>query len=159
MPRHRAFVATLFALSLTLPLAAGSEPAPAGPLGSVTSSYFDALASADWRTLANGTSSTFHVVLPDGTRVSAGEFFRRLSQHYLIAGAPVGNVKIGPSTISDTTATETVATQSWDYAMLGAPHGPVLERDSAVHQLTWIKSADGTWLLDEDHLTSANHTP
>jgi hypothetical protein len=43
--------------------------------------------------------------------------------------------------------------------MLGTPHGPVLERDSAVHQLTWIKSADGNWLLDEDRLTSANHTP
>ena len=105
------------------------------------------------------TSSTFHVVEPDGTRVSAGEFFRRLSEHYLIASAPVGNVKIGQSSISATSATETVETNSWDYAMLGTPHGPVLERDSAVHQLTWIKSADGNWLLDEDRLTSANHTP
>jgi len=159
VPVHRAFVATVFALSLALPLAAGSSPAPAGPLGDVTNGYFDALANADWRALANATSSTFHVVEPDGTRVSAGEFFRRLSEHYLIASAPVGNVKIGQSSISATSATETVETNSWDYAMLGTPHGPVLERDSAVHQLTWIKSADGNWLLDEDHLTSANHTP
>jgi hypothetical protein len=159
MSLHRAFAATAFTLSLMLPLAAGAEPAPAGPLGAVTNGYFDALANADWRKLANGTSSTFHLVLPDGRRVSAGEFFHRLSEHYLIASAPVGNVKIGPSTISATTATETVETNSWDYAMLGTPHGPVLERDYAVHQLTWIRSADGGWLLDEDHLTSATHTP
>jgi hypothetical protein len=156
---RRASLSAALILTLALPLAARAEPAPASPLGAVTNGYFDAIADGNWRALADGTSSTFHVVLPDGRRLSADDFFSRLSRHYLISSTPVGNVKIGPSTVSDGTAIETVETNSWDYAMVGAPHGPVLERDWAVHQLTWIKSANGAWLLDEDRLTSATHTP
>ena len=159
--RHT-FVLMLAALAFAARLPASAQAAPGSPqnvLLPLTNGYFAALADADGRALATRTTSTFHVILPDGKRISADEFFRRLSEHYLIASAPVGTVKIGPSTISDTNATETVETSSWDYAMLGGPQGPVLERDYATHQLTWIKSADGTWLLDEDRLTSAVHTP
>jgi hypothetical protein len=154
-----AFVFLAFALTLLLPPAARAEPALDGSLGAATNRYFDAVAGGKWSALANGTSSTFHVIFPDGKRLSAGEFFSRLSEHYLISSTPIGNVKIGPSTISDGSALETVETNSWDYAMVGTPHGPVLERDWAVHQMTWIKSANGAWLLDEDRLTSATHTP
>jgi hypothetical protein len=157
MSIHRTFATFFATLAFAAPLAAGAQTAP-NALAAQTNTYFAALAAADGRALGSATSRTFHVILPDGTRPTNEAFFRQLADHYLIASGPVGTVKIGQSTISDTTATESVETSTWDYALDGARHGPALERDYAKHQLTWIKSANGTWLLDEDHITSAVHT-
>lgn len=149
-------------LAFAVPSAAGAQTVPESPqnvLGALTKSYFAAVDAADGQALAAGTSSTFHVVLPGGKRLSAGEFIGRLSYHHLNASTPIGTVKIGPVTIAGTTATETVETSSWNYLQISYRGGPVVEHDYATHQLSWIKSADGTWLLDEDRLTSSVHSP
>ncbi len=70
------------------------------------------------------------------------------------------DVKIKASNESATGASATVDTMHWWYGGLtndpmSAPH---TERDFATHQLTWIKTADGRWLLDEDHITAAFNT-
>ncbi|HEY5348150.1 MAG TPA: hypothetical protein VIJ64_00380 [Candidatus Lustribacter sp.] len=155
------------ALAFAVPLGAGAQAVPGSPqsvLNSLTNTYFTAVNAADGQALASATSSRFHVILPDGKTLSFGDFVGRLSEKYLNASTPVLTVKIGAVAIAATTATTTVETSSWDYRFGGAPHGwdrrdRVLERDYATHRLSWIKSADGAWLLDEDHLTSAAHWP
>jgi hypothetical protein len=169
MTTVRAAFGPIFALVLAfaVPLGAGAQAPPGSPqsvLDSLTNKYFDAVNTADGQALAAATSSTFRVIRPNGKPLSFGEFVGRLSEKYLTASTPVLTVKIGAVAIAATTATATVETSSWDYRFGGAPHGwdrrdRVLERDYATHQLSWIKSADGTWLLDEDHLTSAAHWP
>jgi hypothetical protein len=163
MTAHRLFGTLTIVLGCALPLAAYAQATagadPQNALAPLTTSYFDALAQADGRALGTLTSASFHVILPDGKRLGAEGFFRGLAEHHLIASTPVGNVKIGATAFAGGVATETVVTDSWDYALIGAGHGQVLERDYATHRLSWIKGTDGAWLLDEDHVTAAVHAP
>ena len=69
----------------------------------------------------------------------------------------MGNdVKIKANTVTATGATESVDTLHW-YGGATNPDNmgpPLIARDFSTHQLTWTKSPAGTWLLDEDHITS-----
>jgi hypothetical protein len=147
------------ALVLFAPAAAGAQSTPAMPqndLPALTSAYFDAVAHGDTDALAARTSPTFHVILPDGRRLTGNAYFRDAVAHNLIASPPSGTVKIRSTGITGSTATESVDTATYDYAFLGLG-GQSLEHDFATHELTWVRAADGTWLLDEDHITSDRH--
>jgi hypothetical protein len=158
---QRAFVLAALAIVLSIPVAAGAQTAPArSPLDAATNGYFDAVANANWGAFLAGTTYTFHVILPDGKRLSNEEFLRERMAHFLISTPAIVTLKIGPSTISDGTATETVKSSSFDSAMIGGLRsGAVIEKDYETHQLSWVRGRDGAWLLDEDHITAALHTP
>jgi hypothetical protein len=162
MALHRAAVPFALAFAFSGTFAAQAQTAPEGArnaLYAATNGYFDAISHSDWRALDDITSNAFHVVLPDGKRISNEEFIRRRSAHYLISTTPNVNVKIGTSAIAATGATETVNTASFDYALLGQNDSQIVERDLETHTLTWSKSHDGKWQLDEDRVTSAMHSP
>jgi hypothetical protein len=160
MTIQRAFALSALALMLGAPVAAGAENVPApNSLDAATNGYFDAVAKSDWRALSAGTTNTFHLVTPDGKRIDTEAFLRERIAHYLISSPAVVTVKIGASTIAGGSATESVDTSSFDWSMIGVWNGSVVEKDYQTHQLSWVKSSDGTWLLDEDHITRAIHTP
>ncbi len=152
-------IAALTALAaLLVPAAAGAQSGPLAPsadLTALTNSYFAAISAGDAPAIAAHFSPSFRVILPDGKHLTGEGFLRRTLDHYLVSSPASGTVKINAATVSDPIATESVETASYDYAILG--HGQAVEHDFDTHQLTWIRSG-GTWLLDEDHITSAVHT-
>jgi hypothetical protein len=156
----RALGSILLTLAFAAPLAAAAQTAPSGTGNSLvaqTNAYFAALGKADAKVLADTTSPTFHVVLPDGKRLSYDEYFRRISAANFLAQPPMGiNVKIKANTATATGATESVDALQW-YGGATNPDNmgpPLMARDFSTHQLTWTRSPAGTWLLDEDHITS-----
>jgi hypothetical protein len=151
-------------LALAIPVAASAQTAPAGTpdsLSAQTTAYFKAIAHSDEATLSGITTKTFHVIQPDGKRLDFGGFIEGVSKIYFTAEQPSGNSeRIKSTVLTDTGAKETVDSMRWYY---GAENpdpmsGPGVERDYATHELTWVKSANGTWLLDEDHITAAQNT-
>jgi hypothetical protein len=156
----RALVPAALAIVLSVPVAAGAESGPAPSLlGAATNGYFDAIANANWDAFTAGTTSTFHVIKPDGKRLSSEQFLRERMAHYLISTPSIVSLEIGPSAIVDGVATETVKSSSFDWSMIGTRGGSQIEKDYETHQLSWVKGRDGAWLLDEDHITAALHTP
>jgi hypothetical protein len=154
----RACILTALGLALSLPTAAAAQSVPAtgpGTLAGVTTAYFAALGEADAAALARTTSSTFHIVRTDGKHVTPGEFLGAIYAHHLDASTPRQTVKIGTSSITGNKATENVFLSSFDYRLLDGQQW--LERDTSDHQLTFTQTASGTWLLDEDHVTTSNH--
>ena len=157
---RRAFSSIVLALALAAPVAVAAQTAPAelpDSLASLTNGYFNAIQRADVTTFANTISNTFHQISPDGKSYSFEAFMREVSSIYFTAQSPMGTtVKIRATTITPTGATESVDSLRWYYG--GSPEdlmsGPVEERALSTHQLTWIKSSTGKWLLDEDHVTS-----
>jgi hypothetical protein len=160
----RSLVSLLIALALAAPLAATAQTTPAAPgptLSALTDSYFNAIAHSDEPVLSTMTSNTFHVIQPDGKRLNYDQFIRGVATLWFTAQNPSGNSqKITSSTITNTGATETVDTSRWYHGAINPDPmgGPGVEHDYATHQLTWIKSPKGNWLLDEDHITSAMNT-
>ena len=160
MTPPRALGSILLALAFAAPLAGAAQTVPSGTgtsLAALTNAYFAALGTADARVLADTTSPTFHVVLPNGKRLSYDEYFRQISAASFLAQPPMGNdVKIKANTVTATGATETVDALHW-YGGGTNPDNmgpPLMARDFSTHQLTWTKTPAGTWLLDEDHITS-----
>jgi len=151
----------ILALVLASPVAAFAQTAPAADtdlLASLTNGYFNAIQSDNVTTLANTISPAFHTIGPDRKRHSFEEFMREVSEIYFISTGPLGTtVKINATAITPTGATETVDTLRWYMGGINPDpmSGPMLERIQSVHELNWIKSSDGRWLLEEDHITSA----
>ena len=145
------------------PVAAAAQAAPAVPdsLSAQTSRYFDAIAHGDGGALSSITTNTFHVIQPDGKVLDYDKFIQGVSKIYFTASSPSGNSeRIKSTVVTATGARETVDSTRWYYGSnnpdpMGAPG---VERDYATHQLSWVKSANGTWLLDEDHITAAQNT-
>jgi hypothetical protein len=161
---NRRLGSLIVALALAAPVAAAAQAAPAGPpdsLSAQTSHYFDAIAHGDGDTLSSITTNTFHVIQPGGKRLDYDGFIAGVSKIYFTALSPSGNSeRIKSTVLTATGARETVDSTRWYYGAnnpdpMGAPG---VERDYATHELTWVKSANGTWLLDEDHITAAQNT-
>jgi hypothetical protein len=160
---NRLLGSMIVALALAAPVAAAAQAAPAGPASrsAQTSKYFDAIAHGDGQTLSSITTNTFHVIQPNGKRLDYGAFIAGVSKIYFTAEQPSGNnERIKSTVVTDTGARETVDSMRWYYGAnnpdpMGAPG---VERDYATHEMTWVKSANGTWLLDEDHITAALNT-
>jgi len=154
----------IVALALAAPIAAGAQTAPAGSpdsLSAQTNRYFDAISHGDGETLSNITTNTFHVVQPDGRRLDYSAFIADVSKIYFTAQQPSGNSqRIKTTVVTGTGARETVDAMRWYYGAINPNpmSAPGVERDYATHELTWVKSANGTWLLDEDHITVAENT-
>jgi hypothetical protein len=154
----------IVALALAAPVAAAAQAAPAGPpvsLSAQTSNYFDAIAHGDGGTLSSITTNTFHVIQPNGKVLDYGKFIEGVSKIYFTASSPSGNSqRIKSTVLTATGARETVDSMRWYYGSINVDPmaGPGVERDYATHELTWVKSANGTWLLDEDHITAAQNT-
>jgi hypothetical protein len=160
MTLPRALGSILLALAFAAPLAAPAQTAQSGTgtsLDAQTKAYFAAITHADAKVLADMTSPRFHVITSDGKRLSYDEYFRRISAANFLAQPPMGiDVKIKGNTVTPTGATESVDTLQW-YGNATNPDNmgpPLMARDFSTHQLTWTKSPAGTWLLDEDHITS-----
>lgn len=156
----RAFRPLLLALAFAAPMAAGAQTAPSGSgnsLAAQTNAYFAAIRNADAKVLSETTAPGFHVILPDGKRLSFDQYYSRIGAANFTAQPPMGmNVKIKSDTVTPTGATESVDTLHW-YGGATNPDNmgpPLIARDFASHQLTWSKSPSGAWLLDEDHITS-----
>ncbi|MGA2393346.1 MAG: hypothetical protein ABSH03_08360 [Candidatus Lustribacter sp.] len=160
MSVHRLLGPVFLALAIGGPLSAGAQTAaPVAPnsLAAQTKAYFTAVLHADGVTLSGDVSSTFHLVRQDGSRLDYSEFLRDITKDYLTASNPMGvNVDIKSSEETGSHATETVDTLTWWYGALSIDpmSAPVTSRYYATHELSWTKSAAGTWLLDEDHITS-----
>jgi hypothetical protein len=154
----------IVALALAAPVAAVAQAAPAGPpnsLSAQTTAYFDAIAHGDGGTLSSITTNTFHVIQPNGKVLDYGKFIEGVSKIYFTASSPSGNSqRIKSTVVTPTGARETVDSMRWYYGSINVDPmaGPGVERDYATHELTWVKSANGTWLLDEDHITAAQNT-
>jgi hypothetical protein len=160
MTPARAFRLLLLAFAFAAPLAAAAQTAPStsgNSLAAQTNAYFTAVRTADAKVLSDTTSPNFHVILPDGKRLSYDEYYRRLGAANFLAQPPMGmDVKIKSNAVTATGATESVDTLHW-YGGATNPDNmgpPLIARDFASHQLTWTKSPSGAWLLDEDHITS-----
>lgn len=126
-------------------------------LDAATHAYFDAVFKADGGALASTTSRAFHVISFDGKRLSSDDYFKQIFLANTLELPPVGDtVAIKAESINGDKATQTVLTQHWyGGAQPSDPMmGPVMERDFETHQLTWVKSPSGAWLLDEDHITA-----
>ena len=158
---RRAFSSVILALVLAAPVAVSAQTNPAAQpdsLAALTHSYFDAIQRDDVGALSGLTSDTFHEIGPDGKRSLFEEFIRSVSAIYFIAQYPMGTTaKIGATTITPTSATESVDSVRW---YMGATSedismGTVPERRRSMHQLVWVKSSTGKWLLDEDHVISS----
>jgi len=161
MSVHRLLGPVFLALALGAPLTVAAQtsvPAPPNSLAAQTTGYFTAILHADGLTLSGDVSNTFHLVRHDGTRLDFSGFMRDITKDFVGASNPMGvNVDIKSSDETGSHATETVDTHSW---WMGAQsndpmEGPVTAHFYATHQLTWTKSAAGTWQLDEDHITSS----
>lgn len=155
MTLPRALGPILLALVFAAPLAAAAQSVPPA-LDAQTHAYFDAVDNNNFQAMGNITSDTFHVITADGKRLSSEAFSEQVAAANFRALPPMGtNVKIKASNVTPTRATETVDTIHW---YNGAPSidpmsAPQTAHVFATHQLTWIRSANGKWLLDEDHIT------
>jgi hypothetical protein len=154
------FGTALIALALTgaFPLTALAEPAPpaAQPaLAAATNAYFNAVNTGNTAAFNRSISAAFRVTLSDGTQVGSGDYIGSVLARQLDRSTPVQSVRIGRTSIDGATATEIVDVSSWDNVMNGTRVN--LERDTATHRLSFVQTADGTWLLNEDHITSALH--
>ena len=163
MKVHRALGHCLLALALAVPLTAAAQTAPRDPtsVAALTNDYFEALLRGDAAAVAHTTTGTFHVIQADGKRLSYPDFIGLVMELYFQAQQPMGiDVKIKASNETGNSTIETVDTLRWFFGgMNNDPiRTPTTQRDFATHQLTWIKSADGRWLLDEDHITSFFNT-
>jgi hypothetical protein len=161
MSMHRAFGPIILAMALVFPLAASAQTAPAAPdsLSALTDRYFKAISKGTVEDI--DTSPTFHVIQPNGKRLSLEAFEGQIATHYLVALPPMGHTeKITSSTVTDSTAKETVDTRNWFFGAASEDpmSAPKTELDFATHQLTWVKAANGKWQLDEDHITWALST-
>jgi hypothetical protein len=161
MTMHRALGPIILALALVTPFAASAQTAPTGPdsLGALTDRYFNAIGKGN--VIGIDTTPTFHVIQSNGKRLSLDAFEGQIATHYLVALPPMGHSqKITSSTVTDSIAKETVDTRNWFFGAASDDpmSGPKTELDFATHQLTWVKSADGKWQLDEDHITWALST-
>jgi len=157
---HRALGSFALALAFAAPPAVVAQTAPVSPAASLaaqTNRYFTAVAQADVVVLSATTSPTFHVITAEGKRLSYEDFLRQITTAALTAIPPKGNSqRITASTITPTGATETVSAEYWFWGAQNQDpmSAPKTEQDFSTHQLTWTRSADGTWQLDEDHITS-----
>lgn len=145
------------AIVASVPLAAGAQAPDPGPaaISAATRAYFSALDRSDPQAVDRQTTADFRVVGPDGKDVARADYLAARAARQLDTSTPVTAVRPGPIHISGTTATETVDVSSWDQLMLG--NRSWLERDYSTRTLSFTQTADGTWLLREDHITSANH--
>jgi hypothetical protein len=163
MSVHRLLGPVFLALVCAGPLSAGAQTSAPIPnsLAAQTKGYFTAVLHADGPALSGDTSSAFHLIRQDGTRLDYSDFLRDITTDFFTASNPMGvNVDIKSTNETDAHATETVETLTWWYgAQSNDPmSGPVIARFYATHQLTWTKSAAGTWQLDEDHITTERST-
>jgi hypothetical protein len=159
-----ALASVILAVALAAPLAVAAQTTPAAApaqLDALTSTYFNAILRNDAAALSGIVSPTFHAIGADGKRQDFDAFMYAVSTQWFRMQPPNGiDVKIKGSTLSAAGATENVATLLW-FSGVSNPNpldGPTIERDYGTHQLTWIKSASGKWLLDEDHTTALQHT-
>jgi hypothetical protein len=149
-----AFVA--LALAGALPATAGAEPSPGpGPstLEAATNVYFGSLRTGDRHAFFRSVANEFRAILPDGSQLGSGDFIGGIQAHQLNRSTPVQFVRVAGTTVAQATATETVDVHSWDNVQNGTPIS--LERNAATHVLTFKRIDDGTWLVTEDHITSA----
>jgi hypothetical protein len=151
-----ALIALALSGAFPLPALAGPAPAAAGPaLAAATRAYFDAVNTGDTTAFNRSISATFRVTLPDGTQLGSGDYIGGVLARQLDRSTPVQSVRIGPASIDGATATEIVDVSSWNNVMNGTRLN--LERNASTHRLSFVQSAGGTWLLNEDHITSALH--
>lgn len=153
------FLPLALALALAAPaaVAAQTAPQPDADLGALAGAYFNDVGHGRLDAVANRTSTAFHVILPDGSRLSSEAFLRAAADHYAISSPPLISLKFGAITSSGATTTQIVKTSSVDYAFLGLG-GQSVEHDFATHRLTWSRSTDGKWQLDEDRITTDQHS-
>jgi hypothetical protein len=150
----------LMALALAAPSLAGaqtSSPGAPNSLETATNRYFAAVSHGDVPALAPLTSENFHLIQPDGTRLTLVPFLQQVASFALRTLEPIGNSqKITSSSVTPQGATESVDTQVWfsGVSNMNPRRGPGSELDFAKHQLTWTHSPSGAWLLEEDHVTS-----
>ena len=154
----RFLLPAVFGLALALPSVAlaqsASAPAPSS-LAAATNAYFAAFATADYAALARTTTRTFRMIGPDGKAVDPGEYLGAMYTRHIDSSTPRTTVQTGTPVVTGKTATEPVFYASFDYRILDGFQ--FLERDNSDHQLSFVQAADGTWLLDEDHITGARH--
>jgi hypothetical protein len=163
MSVHRLLGPVFLALVCAGPLSAAAQTAPGAPnsLAAQTKGYFTAVLHADGTALSGETSTAFHLIRQDGTRLDFSTFIREVTTDFFTASNPMGvDVNITTSNENGSHATETVKTLTWWYgAQSPDPEAaPSMARLYATHELSWTKTAAGTWLLDEDHVTSNNNT-
>jgi hypothetical protein len=157
MSVHRLLGPVFLALAVAIPQVAAAQTAPA-TLAAQTKGYFTAVLHADGPVLSRTTTNTFHLIELDGTRLDYQAFMRSITNDAFNEQEPMGvDVNIKSSNVTDSQVTETVDTLLWFYGAISIDpmSAPVESRDYATHTLTWTKAADGTWLLDEDHVTSS----
>ena len=157
MSVHRLLGSVFLALAFAAPQAAGAQAASPDALAAQTRDYFTAVLHADADTLAGETSRSFRYVRQNGTEVGYEDFVREVTRDAFGRQNPMGvTVTIKSSRDSGPDVEETVDTMTWWSGALSPDPmmGPVVGHSFATHQLTWSKSADGRWLLDEDHLTA-----
>lgn len=157
MSVHRLLGSVFLALAFAAPQAAGAQATSPDALATQTRDYFTAVLHADAGTLAGETSRSFRYVRQNGTQEGYEDFLRDVTRDAFSRQNPMGvTVTIKSSSESGAEAEETVNTMSWWSGALSVDplSGPVVAHSFATHQLTWSKSADGRWLLDEDHLTA-----
>jgi hypothetical protein len=158
-----ALACAILAVALAAPLAVAAQTAPgaATDLDAATNTYFNAILHNDVIALSGLTTPTFHTIGPDGSRGDFGVFMSAVSLQYFRMLPPFGiDVRIKNSDLGAAGATENVSTLLW-YSGVSNPNpldGPTLERDYGTHQLTWIRSTNGKWLIDEDHTTALVRT-
>lgn len=159
MSVHRLLGPIFLALAVAIPQVAAAQSAAPATLATQTKDYFTAVLHANGPALSRTTTSTFHLIERDGTRLDYQAFMRSITNDAFNEQEPMGvDVNIKSSNVTDSQATETVDTLLWFYGALSVDpmSAPVESRDYATHTLTWTKAADGTWLLDEDHVTSTH---
>ena len=159
-----ALASALLAVALAAPLALAAQPAAApapASLEAATNAYFGAVFHGDVTALAHMTSPNFHWIDADGKRRDINGFLYEVSSQYLKMQAPSGyNFSVKSSALTPAGATETVSTVLWfsGVSNIDPMQGPTLERDFGTHQLTWVKSGNGEWKIEEDHTTSLMRT-
>ncbi len=152
------------ALAFTAPSLAGaqmSSGAAPSSLDRATNRYFDAVSHGDVPALTGMISKDFHVIQPDGTRLTLEPFAQQISSFALRAMEPMGNSqKVTSTSVTPRGATESVDAQHWFSGVSSNDprQGPGRELDFEKHQLTWTQSVSGAWLLEEDRVMSVTRT-
>jgi hypothetical protein len=157
---HVTFVRTLattaFALMLLTPLNASADPLSPDQMSSLTAStgaYFRALYKLDYPALTAMATPDFTII--KNGKPFGGKLVDQIQTAKLTLNDVSGKLRIDSATSTGSTVTELVSLNIQGQ-VAGDADDATGRTSTSSHQLTWIKSASGKWLLAKDVILSSS---